>query len=99
MLTLRRIHVLVVKHMRAGGFVEEALVGFVPVTRLEGMTDDLRRTLVALKQKKGSPFPEPHPDRVRLSNGQRAERVAIEDERARVFREQQQSFRQRLESE
>lgn len=80
--------------MRRGGFVEEALVGFVPMPRGEALVDDLRRTVIALQQKKGAPFPEPHPDRVRLTNGERA----VEDERARLFREQQQLHNQRLES-
>lgn len=87
MLTLRRIYVLAVKHMRKGGHVEEALVGFAPMTRLEVLLDDLRRTVIALQQKPGSPWPEAHPDRTRLTAGQRQAHQVEEDERARISRE------------
>lgn len=96
-LTLRRINNLVVRHMREGSFIAEAMVGFRPVTRLEEMTDDLRRTTIALKTKPGTPFPEPHPDRVRLTRGQTASRVGDLDERASIARDRREARARQLE--
>lgn len=71
-LTLRQIAVYVFRRPVPGGAVEEALVGFNPVPRLEVLVDELRRNYIAVHSKKGAHPPEPHPDRVKRTKAQQA---------------------------
>lgn len=94
-LTLRQIAIYVYRRPVVGGAVEAALIGFNPVSRHEAITDDLRRTLIAVHQRQGAPPPSPHPDRLRRTNAQKAADTA----RAELARERRQRRQRQLEEQ
>lgn len=80
-LTLRRICVLVLRHMPDGSPVAQAVAGYRPVSRIEEIVDDTRRVLLMAH---GVKNPDMHPDRERA---RAAERERVESARAALASE------------
>lgn len=89
-LTLRRIAVLTLRHIPDHSPLMEEWLGYRPVTRLEGMVDDVRR---AVQMTAGAKDPQMHPDRERaLAASRERERI----ERERIVRERLEKRRREL---